>query len=251
MVKGEPSGQAESLWGRIKASDMGQRVAREKPMGVLGALPVSFAGKKLGKVNVTHDELPGRYRPKTKETRTAWEYVLAFVERKVGEVTRDTLAAAAEECMMVMSTIGKDLDKKERVEKAFGGEISNEEYSQLANLCRKITDFDLTGGQTAGADDENKPIIEEETAMAVVFEEDDDVDEGGIEEPLIVKDGAEGEEGDLDASIPVPIIFKDESYLLSTEEEPIEDLVNPTMSMMEESDLDAIDLESLTFTQGK
>jgi phenylpyruvate tautomerase PptA (4-oxalocrotonate tautomerase family) len=222
-VRKEAAGQVESLWGRIKMSEMGSRISHDRP--VIGALP---AKKERSLLTATAELTGTHYRPRTKETTAAWEYLLSFVEGKVGE-QRDVLAAAAEECLRILKEEGRDLDKKEAVEGVLGG-MDSDAFAQITNLAKRITDYAPETTLVTHYDDDG--------GVAVVFEEED-------EEQYAVGDEEEDEE-EMQASIPV--IKMDFGYTQPQEEGDFQ--VGPTdMTVLEET-LQTVDLDSLTFTQG-
>lgn len=213
-------GAVESLWGRIRLTDMGTRVSREKPtLGLLPALAQKASrttkDRRARLAGVDGGDLPGAsYRPRTRETAAAWEYVLAFVAARLGEVPREVLAAAAEECAGIILGSGgnmRDLEKKERIEGTLGrAELSNEQYNQLVNLCKRVTDFVLaptTTGSDTTTNQWGQDQGEGETEMAVVFDEEEDDQEEMVPLGAGEAEGGEGTDEDADAAIPIPIIM--------------------------------------------
>lgn len=214
-------GAVESLWGRVRLADMGTRVSREKP--TLGALPAvaekasrATKGRRTKLTGIDgRGDLPGAsYRPRTRETAAAWEYVLAFIAARLGEVPREVLAAAAEECAGIILDSGsgglRDLEKKERIERIMGRiDLSNEQYNQLVNLCKRVTDFVLapTAGTDTTTNEWGQGQEEGETEMAVVFEEEEDDQEEMVPLGAGETEGDEGTDEEADAAIPIPIIM--------------------------------------------
>lgn len=225
-------------------SEMGSRVIRERPANVpIGALPTS---KKSQSSYTKGDSgiLTGSvYRPRTKDTAVAWEYILSFVQGLLGgEQPRDVLASAAEECLLIMKNEHlKDLDRKEKVEASlFCGELSMDAFAQLVNLCRKVTDF--SSGEVA----QNTVPEEDDGGVAVVFEEEEEEENGGSN---ILGDGEE--EDDYVPEGAIPIIRQQEEFTEETfkEDELVMNDGFPS-EVLEESELQVLDLDSLAFTQG-
>ncbi|PJF17760.1 hypothetical protein PSACC_02423 [Paramicrosporidium saccamoebae] len=223
-VRKEPAGQVESLWGRIKMSEMGSRISHDRP--VIGALP---AKKERSLLTATAELAGMHYRPRTKETTAAWEYLLSFVGGKVGE-QRDVLAAAAEECLRILKEEGRDLDKKEAVEGVLGG-MDSDAFAQITNLAKRITDYAPETTSTAHDDDDG--------GVAVVFEEEDEGQYAAGDE--------EEDEAEIQASIPV--IRMDSGYMQPQEEGDFQ--VEPADMASTEEALQTVDLDSLAFTQEK
>ena len=123
------------------------------------------------------DDEPAAYRPRTKEARAAYEAVLAGVRRTLGDVPRDVLAGAADEALHVLKDeAAADGDRRAKLERLLGARLGDEQFSELAALGRKVTDFtpDQTPTGQAGADDGG---LDEEMGVAVVFDEDESDDE--------------------------------------------------------------------------
>mmetsp|Transcript_13766 Transcript_13766/g.41085 ORF Transcript_13766/g.41085 Transcript_13766/m.41085 type:complete len:221 (+) Transcript_13766:162-824(+) len=140
------------------------------------------------------DDEPAAYRPRTKEARAAYEAVLAGVRRTLGDVPRDVLAGAADEALHVLKDeAAADGDRRAKLERLLGARLGDEQFSELAALGRKVTDFtpDQTPTGQAGADDGG---LDEEMGVAVVFDEDESDDE---ERDV---DEVESEEDDDDAA---------------------------------------------------
>lgn len=264
MESGGGKGQVESLWGRIRVSEMGSRVARERP--AIGALPSSAVGgggggAVRGKRSLLEaaGALSGTsYRPRTKETNAAWEYLLAFVAARLGGgEEREVLGAAAEECLAVLKREDmRDLDKKELLEKTLGIGMDADAYAQLVNLTKRITDFVVAAqgasrvSVAAGQEDDEKG------GVAVVFEEDEDEEAAA---DLVAGEDDEEVEAEMESMIPT-IRFEDAqpaattTVALSEDEDYGGAAVAGISSKMDvddaEAHLDAVDLELLAFPNG-
>ena len=114
-VTGEPSGAPESLWGRIQPGAFGDRVHRSRPAELEERLKKSkekrkgldqddldaHAAKKKRQraaagASVLTVEADGSYRPKTRETRAAYEALLGMIQGQFGDQPADVLRGAAE-----------------------------------------------------------------------------------------------------------------------------------------------------------
>ena len=71
----------------------------------------------------------------------------------------------------------KDFDKKKEVEEILGS-ISNETFSQLLNMSKKITDYAAEDEAAVDPDMERKDAeIDDEMGVAVVFDEEEQEEE--------------------------------------------------------------------------
>jgi len=131
---------------------------------------VSSAGAKRLKqaqATVFDDDEAGTYRPKTEETRGAYELLLSFVQGQLGDHPQEILRGAVHEVLAVLKD-DKVLpaDKKSGCE-ALINSMPQEKFSKLTNLSKKITDFSL----------ENQALYTEDTLneelVSVVFNDDE------------------------------------------------------------------------------
>ena len=242
------SDAVESLWGRVNISEMGSRAGREsapKPGSVLG---LAGAKKKTsasiyGELGVDSNEgIELKYRPKTKETRTAYEHILTFLQQVAdfSDQPASVLRSATEEVLIILKSTDeswKDFDRKLKIESILGmksGDMSNEKYSQLVNLGRRVTDFSIDN------DIEEGERFDESQGVAVVFDEDEEngaeagEDFGSVSNLI---DENNEEEEDLDAeeefekSLPAIARFSQRTIANQSEEK-------------------LLDLETLAFPEG-
>lgn len=181
------SDAVESLWGRVNVSEMGSRAGREAAPQTGSVLGLAAGKNKKSSSAYSeiglNDEAELKYRPKTKETRTAYEHILTFLQQiaDFSDQPASVLRSATEEVLIILkSTEGswKDFDRKMKIESILGiksGEMASEKYSQLVNLGRRITDFSIENG-----DEEANEKFDQSQGIAVVFDdEDDEQDEYG------------------------------------------------------------------------
>jgi len=152
------------------------------------------------------------YRPKTRETREAFEALLGLVARQFGDQPADVLHGAADEVLATLKADGvKDPDKQREVEGLLGP-LAPERFAQLVALGKLITDWAPVGGGGAaggvgapGGGDGGDGGLDEEIGVAVEFEGDES-DEGGdsgideVVEPDRDEDG-EDEAGPLPGAV--------------------------------------------------
>eukprot|EP00953_Heterococcus_sp_UTEX-ZZ885_P035297 18231-Heterococcus_DN1.PRE.1 len=123
------------------------------------------------------------YRPKTRESRAAYEELMAFVQLQLGAQPHDILCGAAEEVLSLLKddTL-QDPDRHKEIQKLLG-KIKPEKFNTVVNIGKRITDFSTGGADdsaTAGganADDQDDTVndkLDEDMGVAVVFDSDDD-----------------------------------------------------------------------------
>lgn len=182
------SDAVESLWGRVNVSEMGSRAGREA-VPQSGGSVLGLAGGRKKKASAYNeigvrgddDEVELKYRPRTKETRTAYEHILTFLQQAAdfSDQPASILRSATEEVLIILKSTEeswKDLDRKLKIESVLGiksGEMASDKYSQLVNLGRRITDFSIENGE------ETNDKFDESQGVAVVFDDEEDGEEGG------------------------------------------------------------------------
>lgn len=211
----EPDGAPTSLAGRIDPREMGSRVQREAPKDLEKKKKKAVdrqddTEKQLSKrraaaatgfgytdiIDATQ-ELEGlTYRPRTAETREVYELILASVHQALGDQAHDVVRSAADAVLESLKNENmKDFDKKKEVEEVVGP-IQNEQFAQLLNLSKKITDYGAEDETMADPDMERKDAeIDEEMGVAVVFDEEEEEEEE--DEGFEVRD--ESDESDEEA----------------------------------------------------
>lgn len=208
----EPTGEPESLWGKIDPKDFGSRAVREKPKGLeemkkkASQRSEELAEKRRRKkeesaisraygyssvLSATEDWEGLNYRPRTKETREAYEHILAFVYEHLGDQARDVIRSAADDVLDTLKTDTlKDFDKKREIESVIGT-MTSDEFAQLVNLSKKITDYN-TEAESMDVDGEKVGDIDDEVGVAVVFDEEEEEEEEG--DQFEIKEEEEEEE---------------------------------------------------------
>jgi pre-mRNA-splicing helicase BRR2 len=111
--------------------------------------------------------------------------LLAVVEKILGDIPSDVVRSAVDGTLEILKqdTV-KDMDKKEQLESLLSAGLSNEEFSNLLALSKKITDYHSTT--------EEKDQGPDEHGVAVLFDEDEESDE--MEEVQDVQDIQEDDE---------------------------------------------------------
>ena len=219
----EVTGDPESLAGRINIRDMGGRTGREnapkqkkKPTGPQdvergsireGEDVLEREQKKRKKGEPAQMRSAGllsggdalieglKYRPRTPATRATYDLILTVTANALGDVPHEVVRSAADAILEYLKDESmKDYDKKKEIDDLVGISTSPKEFNELINLGKKITDYD-------GQDDEemqdgegdNGAELDERQGVAVVFDEDEE-DEDGIARTYEVRDESDSDE---------------------------------------------------------
>jgi pre-mRNA-splicing helicase BRR2 len=211
----EPTGEPETLWGKIDPKGFGSRVERETPKDMEekkkkaaakrsdenverrrkkkeeSALSKAYGYSSV--LSATEDWEGLSYRPRTKETREAYEHILSFVYQHLGDQERDVIRSAADDVLETLKTDTlKDFDKKKAIEAVIGN-IESEHFAQLVNLSKKITDYAGDGEAMDVDQDGVNGDIDDEVGVAVVFDDDEEEEDDQFE---MKEDEDEDEEDD-------------------------------------------------------
>ncbi|KAL1312365.1 DExH-box ATP-dependent RNA helicase DExH12-like [Arachis hypogaea] len=192
----EPTGEPESLWGKIDPRSFGDRAYRGRPAELDEKLkkanqkkkkerdpltePLSRQGKRrrLLEESVLTATEEGVYQPKTKETRAAYEAMLSVIQQQLGGQPLSIVSGAADEILAVLKNDAvKNPDKKKEIEKLLNP-IPNQVFDQLVSIGKLITDFqegsDAVNGTSAMDGDDG---LDDDVGVAVEFEENEDDDD--------------------------------------------------------------------------
>ena len=87
------------------------------------------------------------------------------------------LRGAADEVLAVLKTDGmKDVERKREIDQLLS-HLTSEQYAQLVNLGKKITDYRAAGEKSANSG-ATEGAIDEDMGVAVVFDEEEEEEEG-------------------------------------------------------------------------
>lgn len=153
----EPSGEPESLYGKIDPKSFGDRAYKGRPPELdeklqkarkkkerdpLVSEPTRQSKKRrLQEESVLTSSEEGVYQPKTKETRAAYEAMLSLIQQQLGGQPLNIVSGAADEMLAVLKNDNfKNVDKKKEIEKLLNP-ISNQVFDQLVSIGRLITDY--------------------------------------------------------------------------------------------------------------
>ncbi|XP_076912670.1 DExH-box ATP-dependent RNA helicase DExH12-like [Bidens hawaiensis] len=211
----EPTGEPESLYGKIDPKNFGDRASRGRPAELdekinkskkkkerEPSLPSSEAAnnrqskrRRLQEESVLTSTEEGVYQPKTKETRAAYEAMLSVIQQQLGGQPLNIVSGAADEILAVLKNDTlKNPDKKKDIEKLLNP-IPNQVFDQLVSIGRLITDFQDASGDGAGFNAANgEDALDDDVGVAVEFEENEEDDE---ESDLDIVQDYEEEEDDV------------------------------------------------------
>ncbi|KAJ3086459.1 DEIH-box ATPase, partial [Physocladia obscura] len=206
----EASGEPESLAGRIthrfgdralakrkeKDTDKDKekqkekdkdKIAKKQRRGVsaAGELALALGGGSSSVLAATAGlDVEAAYRPRTKDTRSAYALLLALLGSLMGggALPTDVLHGAAFDALVsVHDQSLKDVDRKRDIEDILGAKISSEAFAQLVSIAKKLTDFNPSDNDGSGQDnlvaDARAADIDQDYGVAVVFDEDEDDEE--------------------------------------------------------------------------
>lgn len=207
----EPTGEPESLYGKIDPKDFGDRAYRGRPAELdekikkskrkkerdfLDEQPTKRRKNRLQEVSVLNTTEEGVYQPKTKETRAAYEAMLSVIQQQLGGQPLSIVSGAADEILAVLKKESlKNPEKKREIENLLNP-ISNTTFDQLVSIGRLITDYQDAGdAANEGAHVNEDDALDDDVGVAVEFEENEEEDE---ESDLdIIPDDEEEEEDDV------------------------------------------------------
>ncbi|KAJ5114538.1 hypothetical protein NUU61_000297 [Penicillium alfredii] len=231
-VNDEPTGDPESLAGRIGIREMGSRVAlddapksKKKPVAPAdlerGAIregedvllreqkkrqrgqPAQLRGQ--GILSAADAVVEGlKYRPRTPATRVTYDLILTITGSHLGDVPHEVVRSAADAVLELLKDEEmKDFDKKKEIDDLLGSSMNPKEFNELVNLGKKITDYDAQDEEEEIEDGmkEADAELDERQGVAVVFDDEDEDEErmGTVDEVRDEDDLTDDEEPDEQA----------------------------------------------------
>ncbi|KAE9585074.1 hypothetical protein Lal_00017983 [Lupinus albus] len=195
----EPTGEPESLWGKIDPRSFGDRAYRGRPPELDEKLEKAKKKKKNKERDANFAEPKSKrrrlqeesvltatedsvYQPKTKETSAAYEAMLGVIVKQLGGQPPSLLSAAADEILAVLKNDAiQNAAKKKEIEKLLDTTVAGADFDNFVSIGKLITDYQ-EGGDDAGAggfggagDDDD--ALDDDVGVAVEFEENEDDDE--------------------------------------------------------------------------
>ncbi|VYS46739.1 unnamed protein product [Arabidopsis thaliana] len=188
----EPTGEPETLWGKIDPRSFGDRVAKGRPQELEDKMKKSkkkerdvvddmvnirqSKRRRLREESVLTDTDDAVYQPKTKETRAAYEAMLGLIQKQLGGQPPSIVSGAADEILAVLKNDAfRNPEKKMEIEKLLN-KIENHEFDQLVSIGKLITDFQ-EGGDSGGGRANDDEGLDDDLGVAVEFEENEEDDE--------------------------------------------------------------------------
>lgn len=209
----EATGEVQSLAGRL-AGKMGDKVAQRQSTKQDDEerkhLERQLKRAKRGEISKLKQELNNSrylsvakieakdllYQPKSDQTSAAYNLIVNFVSRQLGCAV-DLARVTADE---VLKTL-KDSRLNEEARRAeveglisFSEKLNDDEYSELSNLCKKITDWDVDHSK-GRADDS---CDEETTGLGIAHSDSDSSDD------ILSDDDASDDSGSMSEGIEKP-----------------------------------------------
>jgi pre-mRNA-splicing helicase BRR2 len=194
----EPTGEPETLWGKIDPRSFGDRAVQTKPPELQEKLAKSKGKKKRAAADT---DLPAKrrrrapahhdvsvlsltddvvYKPQTKETRAAYEALLSIIQQQLGGQPLDVLGGAADEVLATLKNDKvKNPDKKKEIAKLLNT-LSSQTFDQLVSIGKLITDFHDASGDSAA--DGVDATLDDDIGVAVEFEESDEEEDSDLDQ---------------------------------------------------------------------
>ncbi|KAH6769435.1 U5 small nuclear ribonucleoprotein helicase [Perilla frutescens var. frutescens] len=189
----EPTGEPESLWGKIDPKSFGDRAYRDKPPELeeklkkskkkkerepaFDAAPPRSKKRRLQEESVLTSSDEGVYQPKTKETRAAYEAMLSVIQQQLGGQPLNIVSGAADEILAVLKNeTFKNPDKKKEIEKLLNP-IPSSTFDQLVSIGKLITDYHDGGDSADAAVNGGDDALDDDVGVAVEFEENEEEEE--------------------------------------------------------------------------
>ncbi|KAB8077842.1 Sec63 Brl domain-containing protein [Aspergillus leporis] len=207
-INDEPTGDPESLAGRIGIREMGSRISRDDApktkKKTVGPTDIERGGIREGEDVLAREQkkrqrgqaqLRGqgilsaadavveglKYRPRTPATRATYDLILTMTANHLGDVPHEVVRSAADAVLEYLKDEEmKDFDKKKEIDDLLGSSMSPKEFNEIVNLGKKITDYDAQDedeDMDGGLQGEGEEELDERQGVAVVFDDEDEDDE--------------------------------------------------------------------------
>ncbi|CAH2058393.1 unnamed protein product [Thlaspi arvense] len=191
----EPTGEPETLRGKINPKSFGDRVVKGRPHELDERLKKSkkkqeresadvtdavFAReskrRRLWEESVLTDTDDGVYQPKTKETRAAYEAMLSLIQQQLGGQPLSIACGAADEILALLKKESvNSYEKKVDIEKVLNF-VPDKIFDQLVSIGKLITDYQDGGDSGSGKAIEDAGL-DYDMGVALEFEEREEDDE--------------------------------------------------------------------------
>ncbi|CAH2036677.1 unnamed protein product [Thlaspi arvense] len=225
----EPTGEPETLWGKIDPKAFGDRAAKGRPQELEEKLKKSkkkerdvaddtvsvrqSKRRRLREESVLTDTDDVVYQPKTKETRAAYEAMLSLIQTQLGGLPLNVVSGAADEILAVLKNeTVKNPEKKMEIGKLLNPADEkqlNDVFGQLVIIGKLITDFQ-EGGDSGGGKANEDEGLDDDVGVAVEFEENEEDDEESDPDMVQDEDDEEDDEPQRTGGMQVDAGINDE-----------------------------------------
>ncbi|XP_026402952.1 DExH-box ATP-dependent RNA helicase DExH12-like [Papaver somniferum] len=214
----EPTGEPETLWGKIDPKHFGDKAYKGRPQELEEKINKSKKKKERGgdedlasgrrdskrrrlggggglqESSVLNIAEEGAYQPKTKETRAAYEALLSCIQQHLGGQPQEILCGAADEVIPVLKNDKlKNVDKKWEIEKLLST-ISSTTFDLLVSVGKLITDYQDGAGDVPSGASNGDEALDDDIGVAVEFDEDEEDDESDYDQVQEYDDGEDEED---------------------------------------------------------
>lgn len=152
-----------------------------------------FTSKGATVLSQTEDMDTVTYKPKTRETKIAYEELLRLVQQIIGDQPHDILKGAADEILAVLKDDSFSESSRQREIEKLTARLSADKYYNLVNVGKNVTDYRTTQDTT------EKESVQVDEEMAVIFDDEDEDGDGPGFEEVHDSEGGEDDDGDEEA----------------------------------------------------
>jgi pre-mRNA-splicing helicase BRR2 len=133
---------------------------------------VFVSGKGSNVLTATEDMDSINYRPKTRESKAAYEEILSFVQSSLGDQPNDILRGAADEILAILKDESlRDPDRMKDIGKILLN-LTTDKFHKVVAMGKRINDFHQ--GLDGATDDDASSGMDEDMGVAVIFEDEDE-----------------------------------------------------------------------------
>ncbi|XP_018470327.2 DExH-box ATP-dependent RNA helicase DExH12 [Raphanus sativus] len=195
----EPTGEPETLWGKMDPKSFGDRVAKgrrpqeledrlkkskkkERDVGDDTASSRWSKRRRLRREESVLTDTDGDgvvYQPKTKETRAAYEAFLSVIQKQLGGLPLSIAGGFADEILALLKNDAlRNVEKKVEIKKLLRTEHDqiNQVFDQLVSVGKLITDFQEGGDSVYGNANEGEGVNDVTVEIGDSEEDDEESD---------------------------------------------------------------------------